>query len=97
MVDETNQPGVTVSLLAQRHGAGSNQQFTWLRFAAQGAVLGGADHRLAGRLSGSWQEDGMSGTLGQQHLNVIQSTCSVKWFISCRITNFPDQLVRISR
>ena len=38
MVEETSQPGATVSLVARRHGVGPNQLFTWRRLAAQGAL-----------------------------------------------------------
>lgn len=42
MVEETNQPGATVSLVARRHGVGPNQLFTWRRLAAQGALTAAA-------------------------------------------------------
>ena len=42
MVEETNQPGATVSLVARRHGIGPNQLFTWRRLAAQGALTAAA-------------------------------------------------------
>ncbi len=42
MVEETYQPGATVSLVARRHGVGSNQLFTWRRLAAQGALTAAA-------------------------------------------------------
>jgi transposase len=38
MVEETNEPGATVSLVARRHGVAPNQLFTWRRLAAQGAL-----------------------------------------------------------
>jgi transposase len=38
IVAETNEPGVTVSLVARRHGVAPNQVFSWLRLAAQGAL-----------------------------------------------------------
>jgi transposase len=38
MVEETYQPGATVSLVARQHGVGPNQLFTWRRLAAQGAL-----------------------------------------------------------
>ena len=34
MVDETFAPGMTVSLVARRHGVAPNQPFTWRRLAA---------------------------------------------------------------
>ncbi len=38
MVEETYEPGSTVSLVARRHGVAPNQLFTWRRLAAQGAL-----------------------------------------------------------
>lgn len=38
MVAETREPGVTVSLVARRHGVSPNQLFTWRRLAEQGAL-----------------------------------------------------------
>jgi transposase len=38
MVAETHEPGVTVSLVARRHGVAPNQLFSWRRLAAQGAL-----------------------------------------------------------
>ena len=38
MVEETNEPGATVGLVARRHGVAPNQLFTWRRLAAQGAL-----------------------------------------------------------
>ena len=38
IVNETYEPGVTVSLVARRHGLGSNQLFHWRKLAAQGAL-----------------------------------------------------------
>ena len=38
MVAETHEPGVTVSLVARRHGVAPNQLFTWRKLAAQGAL-----------------------------------------------------------
>jgi transposase-like protein len=40
MVEETFEPGTTVSLVARRHGVGPNQLFTWRRLVAQGAAFG---------------------------------------------------------
>lgn len=39
MVEESNQPGATVSLAARRHGVEPNQLSTWPRLAAQGALI----------------------------------------------------------
>src|SRR2546427_2978987 len=38
MVEETLEPGATVSLVARRHGVAPNQLFTWRRLVAQGAL-----------------------------------------------------------
>jgi len=39
IVAETHEPGVTVSLVARRHGIAPNQLFTWRRLASQGALV----------------------------------------------------------
>jgi transposase len=38
IVNETYEPGVTVSLVARRHGIAPNQLFHWRKLAAQGAL-----------------------------------------------------------
>lgn len=38
MVSETYEPGMTVSLVARRHGVAPNQLFNWRRLASQGAL-----------------------------------------------------------
>jgi transposase len=38
MVSETYEPGMTVSLVARRHGVAPNQLFSWRRLASQGAL-----------------------------------------------------------
>ena len=38
MVEETFEPGMTVSLVARRHGVAANQLFTWRRLVAQGSL-----------------------------------------------------------
>jgi transposase len=38
IIAETMEPGVTVSLVARRHGIAPNQLFTWRRLANQGAL-----------------------------------------------------------
>jgi transposase len=38
MVEETFEPGLTVSLVARRHGVAPNQLFTWRRLVAQGSL-----------------------------------------------------------
>lgn len=38
MVEETYDPGVTVSLVARRNGIQPNQLFAWRKLAAQGAL-----------------------------------------------------------
>jgi transposase len=38
IIAETREPGMTVSLVARRHGLAPNQVFTWRRLAEQGAL-----------------------------------------------------------
>lgn len=38
IVEETYQPGMSVSLVARRHGIAPNQLFDWRRLAGQGAL-----------------------------------------------------------
>ena len=38
MVEETLEPGMTVSLVARRHGVAPNQLFSWRRLVAQGSL-----------------------------------------------------------
>ena len=38
MVEETFEPGMTVSLVARRRGVAPNQLFTWRRLVAQGGL-----------------------------------------------------------
>ena len=38
IVNETYEPGVTVSLVARRHGIAPNQLFHWRKLASQGAL-----------------------------------------------------------
>jgi transposase-like protein len=38
MVEEAFEPGMTVSLVARRHGVAPNLLFTWRRLAAQGSL-----------------------------------------------------------
>ena len=38
MVEETFEPGMTVSLVARRHGVAPNQLFTWRRLVVQGSL-----------------------------------------------------------
>ena len=38
MVEETFEPGMTVGLVARRHGVAPNQLFTWRRLVAQGSL-----------------------------------------------------------
>ena len=42
MVDESQEPGASVSLVARRHGVNPNQLFTWQRLAAHGALTAAA-------------------------------------------------------
>jgi transposase-like protein len=46
MVEETFEPGMTVSLVARRHGVAPNQLFTWRRLVAQGCLTAaGSDEK----------------------------------------------------
>ena len=48
MVEETFEPGMTVSLVARRHGVAPNQLFTWRRLVAQGGLTAaGSGDRVA--------------------------------------------------
>ncbi len=38
MVEETFEPGTTVSLVARRHGVAPNRLFAWRRLVAQGGL-----------------------------------------------------------
>jgi transposase len=38
MVEETFEPGMTVSLVARRHGVAPSQLFTWRRLVVEGAL-----------------------------------------------------------
>ena len=38
IVEETFEPGMTVSLVARRHGIAPNQLFTWRRLVVEGAL-----------------------------------------------------------
>src|SRR4029077_10293565 len=38
MVEETFEPGMTVGLVARRHGVAPNRLFTWRRLVAQGSL-----------------------------------------------------------
>lgn len=40
IVQETYQPGATVSYIARKHGISPNQLFTWRRFMENGALTG---------------------------------------------------------
>lgn len=42
MVEESQEPGASVSLVARRHGVNPNQLFTWRRLAADGASTAAA-------------------------------------------------------
>ena len=55
--EETFEPGMTVSLVARRHGVAPNQPFTWRRLVAQGGptaagsgeeVVPASDYRARG-------------------------------------------------
>src|SRR5262245_45078631 len=51
MVEETFEPGMTVSLVARRHGVAPNQLFTWRRLVAQGSHADSIT--LTGNLTGA--------------------------------------------
>lgn len=42
MVEESQEPGASVSLIARRHGVNPNQLFTWRRLATHGALTAAA-------------------------------------------------------
>jgi transposase len=42
MVEESQEPGASVSLVVRRHGVSPNQLFTWRRLAARGAFTAAA-------------------------------------------------------
>ena len=42
MVEESQEPGASVSLVSRRHGVNPNQLFTWRRLAAHGALTAAA-------------------------------------------------------
>ncbi len=49
MVEETFEPGMTVSLVVRRHGVAPDQFFIWPRLVAQGALTAaGPGRRLRG-------------------------------------------------
>ena len=52
MVEETFEPGMTVSLVARRHGVAPNQLFTWRRLVAQGSLT--AAGRSGATTAGDW-------------------------------------------
>ena len=45
MVEETFELGMTVSLVARRHGVAPNQLFTWRRLVAQGGLTAAGSRR----------------------------------------------------
>jgi transposase len=58
IVAETQEPGVTVSLVARRHGIAPNQLFLWRRLASQGDAIGraGGSHFRVRSLLGQVRE-----------------------------------------
>src|SRR5688572_28251784 len=48
IVQEIYAPGMSVSLVARRHGIAPNQLFTWRRLYASGALFGGGSRRGGG-------------------------------------------------
>jgi transposase len=57
MVEETFEPGMTVSLVARRHGVAPNQLFTWRRLVAQGGLTTAAGSGEELRLPPSLPKD----------------------------------------
>lgn len=61
IVEETYLPGMSVSLVARRHGIGGNQIFTWRRLMAQGALTAAAATAAATPLATHVRSPGTSG------------------------------------
>ena len=71
MVEETFEPGMTVSLVARRHGVAPNQLFTWRRLVAQGGLTAAGSGEEVGsvqNLSHIWSGDGF----GLRDLRLIE-------------------------
>ena len=58
MVEETFEPGMTVSLVARRHGVAPNQLFTWRRLVAQGALTAAGEEVVPASDSRALQSSG---------------------------------------
>ena len=58
MVEETFEPGMTVSLVARRHGVAPSQLFTWRRLVAQGSLTaaGSGEEVVPASVPGSFSE-----------------------------------------
>src|SRR5262244_1332183 len=46
MVEETFEPGMTVSLVARRHGVAPNQLFTWRRLVVEALTAAGSGEQV---------------------------------------------------
>src|SRR5258707_15264584 len=68
MVEETFEPGMTVSLVARRHGVAPNQLFAWRRLVAQGALTaaGSGGSRAGVRLPGLAEAGARAATAARQ-------------------------------
>ena len=55
MVEETFEPGMTVSLVARRHGVAPNQLFTWRRLVAQGSLTAAGSGEEVRHAREDWQ------------------------------------------
>src|SRR5262249_7698647 len=69
IVDETFEPGMTVSLVARRHGVAPNQLFTWRRLVVEGGADGRRQRRTGGAgvgLSGFAEPGARAATAARQ-------------------------------
>src|SRR5213083_1696608 len=67
IVEETFEPGMTVSLVARRHGVAPNQLFAWRRLVAQGALTAAGRRSRAGvRLPGLAEPGARAATAARQ-------------------------------
>jgi transposase-like protein len=55
MVEETFEPGMTVSLVARRHGVAPNQLFAWRRLVAQGSLTAAGSGEASGAMTAALQ------------------------------------------
>src|SRR2546429_1237057 len=69
IVEETFEPGMTVSLVARRHGVAPNQLFTWRRLVVEGALRAAGSGRTGGAgvgLSGFAEAGARAATAARQ-------------------------------